>query len=59
MASSLSTPHGHPHSWGTVGEGPRKKFGYVSFGAFDEDIERFVGAATARSELTASIRRPE
>ena len=33
--------HGHPHSWGTVGEGPRKKFGHLSFGAFDEDIERF------------------
>jgi hypothetical protein len=33
--------HGHPHSWGTVGEGPRKKFGHLSFGAFDEDIDRF------------------
>jgi catechol 2,3-dioxygenase-like lactoylglutathione lyase family enzyme len=37
---SLNT-HGHAHSWGTVGEGPRKKFGHLSFGAFDEDIERF------------------
>src|ERR1700761_4932776 len=31
----------HAHTWGTIGEGPRKKFGYVSFGAFEEDIERF------------------
>ena len=29
------------HLWGTIGEGPRKKYGYVSFGAFEEDIERF------------------
>jgi catechol 2,3-dioxygenase len=31
----------HPHTWGTIGEGPRKKFGYTSFGAFEEDIDRF------------------
>src|SRR6202167_6770552 len=31
----------HPHMWGTIGEGSRKKFGYVSFGAFEDDIERF------------------
>ena len=31
----------HPHSWGSVGEGPRKKHGYVSFGAFEEDIDNF------------------
>jgi catechol 2,3-dioxygenase-like lactoylglutathione lyase family enzyme len=31
----------HPHVWGTIVEGPRKKFGYVSFGAFEDDIERF------------------
>ncbi len=30
-----------PHAWGSIGEGPRKKFGYVSFGAFEDDIERF------------------
>ena len=29
------------HLWGTIGEGPRKKYGYVSFGAFEEDIDRF------------------
>src|SRR5271165_7662907 len=32
---------GHPHLWGTIGEGPRKKHGYMSFGAFEDDIERF------------------
>lgn len=31
----------HPHVWGTIAEGPRKKLGYVSFGAFEDDIERF------------------
>jgi catechol 2,3-dioxygenase len=31
----------HPHLWGTIGEGPRKKYGYMSFGAFEDDIERF------------------
>ena len=33
--------HGHPHRWGTVAEGPRKKFTYVSFGAFEDDMPRF------------------
>ncbi len=33
--------HEHPHQWGTIGEGPRKKHGYVSFAAFEDDIERF------------------
>jgi catechol 2,3-dioxygenase-like lactoylglutathione lyase family enzyme len=33
--------HGHPHRWGTVVEGPRKKFTYVSFGAFEDDMPRF------------------
>jgi catechol 2,3-dioxygenase len=31
----------HSHLWGTIAEGPRKKLGYVSFGAFEDDIERF------------------
>lgn len=31
----------HPHTWGTIGEGPRKKHGHLSFGAFEEDIEGF------------------
>ena len=31
----------HPHQWGTIGEGPRKKYGYMSFGAFEEDIDGF------------------
>ncbi len=30
-----------PHIWGTIGEGPRKKYGYVSFGAFEDDLEKF------------------
>ena len=33
--------HGHPHRWGVVSEGPRKKFTYVSFGAFEDDMARF------------------
>ncbi len=33
--------HGHPHRWGVVSEGPRKKFTYVSFGAFEDDLSRF------------------
>ncbi len=33
--------HGHPHRWGVVSEGPRKKFSYVSFGAFEDDMARF------------------
>jgi len=31
----------HPHLWGTVGEGARKKYSYISFAAFDDDIEKF------------------
>jgi catechol 2,3-dioxygenase len=33
--------HGHPHRWGTVAEGARKKLHYVSFGAFEDDMPRF------------------
>jgi catechol 2,3-dioxygenase-like lactoylglutathione lyase family enzyme len=32
---------GSPHLWGTIGEGPRKKHSYMTFGAFEEDIDRF------------------
>src|ERR1700691_1956633 len=32
---------GSPQLWGTIGEGPRKKLGYLSFGAFEDDIDRF------------------
>src|SRR5271154_4337096 len=32
---------GSPQVWGTIGEGKRKQFGYVSFGAFEDDIDRF------------------
>jgi catechol 2,3-dioxygenase len=37
---SLGT-YGHPHIWGTIGEGARKKHAHLSFGAFEDDIERF------------------
>src|SRR5579871_194216 len=32
---------GQPHLWGTVAEGPRKKHKYMSFGAFEDDIDQF------------------
>ena len=32
---------GSPQVWGTIGEGPRKKLGYLSFGAYEEDIGGF------------------
>lgn len=31
---------GHAHRWGRVSEGPAKKLSYISFGAFEDDIER-------------------
>ena len=31
----------HPHCWGSVGEGSRKKHGHISFGAYEEDIGGF------------------
>ena len=37
---ALSTK-GDPHVWGTIGEGPRKKHAYLSFGAFEDDLDRF------------------
>ncbi|MBN9084660.1 MAG: metapyrocatechase [Rhizobiales bacterium 62-17] len=33
--------HGSPHKWVSIGEGPRKKFGYFSFGLFEEDFAPF------------------
>jgi catechol 2,3-dioxygenase-like lactoylglutathione lyase family enzyme len=33
--------HGNPHVWVTIGEGPRKKLGHLSFGAFEDDFDRF------------------
>ena len=32
---------GNPHVWVTIGEGPRKKLGHISFGAFEDDFDRF------------------
>jgi len=33
--------HGHPHCWGSVAEGPRKKLKFISFGAYEDDLPRF------------------
>ena len=33
--------HGHPHRWGAVVEGPKKKLQFISFGAFEDDLPRF------------------
>ncbi len=44
--------HGAPHLWGTIGEGPRKKHGFMSFGAFEDDLERF-----ARRLQTLGVKR--
>jgi catechol 2,3-dioxygenase-like lactoylglutathione lyase family enzyme len=32
---------GHPHCWGLLSEGPKKKLHYLSFGAFEDDLPRF------------------
>ena len=32
---------GGPHVWATIGEGPRKKHQYISFGAYEDDLPRF------------------
>jgi catechol 2,3-dioxygenase-like lactoylglutathione lyase family enzyme len=32
---------GHPHRWGSVIEGPRKKLKLISFGAYEDDLPRF------------------
>jgi catechol-2,3-dioxygenase len=32
---------GHAHRWGVLSEGPRKKFQYWSFGAYEDDLPRF------------------
>ena len=33
--------HCHPHRWGSVSEGPRKKLQFISLGAFEEDMPKF------------------
>ncbi len=33
--------HGHPHRWGSVVEGPKKKLQFISFGAYEDDLPRF------------------
>ena len=32
---------GHPHRWGIIRKGPRKKLDYLSFGVFEDDLPRF------------------
>lgn len=32
---------GHPHRWGRLGEGDRKALGHLSFGIFEDDVQRF------------------
>ena len=32
---------GHPHRWGVLQEGKRKRFGYLSFGIFEDDLPAF------------------
>ena len=43
-------------SWGTIGEGPRKKLSYMSFGAFEDDIDNSQSACR-RWASDGSIRR--
>ena len=31
----------HPHRWGLLSEGPRKALGHLSFGIFEDDLQRF------------------
>lgn len=31
----------HPHRWGLLSEGPRKALGHLSFGIFEDDVQRF------------------
>jgi catechol 2,3-dioxygenase-like lactoylglutathione lyase family enzyme len=33
--------HGHPHRWGTITEGSKKKLTYMSFGVFEDDFPQF------------------
>jgi catechol 2,3-dioxygenase-like lactoylglutathione lyase family enzyme len=33
--------HGHPHRWGSLSEGARKKLQFISFGAYEEDMPKF------------------
>ncbi|HXZ18273.1 MAG TPA: VOC family protein [Roseiarcus sp.] len=40
---------GGAHLWGTIGEGARKKHGFISFGAFDDDMEGFAKRLAALS----------
>ena len=60
---AMKTP-GNPHVWVTLGEGPRKKLGHISFGAFEDDFDRFAerlqsfGRQAARSTARRRNERP-
>jgi catechol 2,3-dioxygenase-like lactoylglutathione lyase family enzyme len=43
---AMKTP-GNPHVWVTLSEGSRKKLGHISFGAFDDDFDRFAERLSA------------
>jgi catechol 2,3-dioxygenase len=51
-ALALGT-RGLSHVWGTIAEGPRKKHQYLSFGAFEDDIDRFA----RRLQVMGIVRR--
>ena len=40
-ASLTLSTRGNPHVWATIGEGPRKKHQYMSFGIYEDDLARF------------------
>ena len=49
--------HGHPHRWGAVTEGPRKKLQFISFGAFEEDLPRFPSVSSGCGSRASTRRR--
>ncbi len=53
---AMKTP-GNPHVWVTLGEGPRKKLGHISFGAFDDDFDRFAERLSRPSASSGLIHR--
>ena len=53
---------GNPHVWVAIGEGPRKKLGHISFGAFEDDFDRFaerLQALRRQAARSAAGRRNE
>ena len=56
--------HGHPHRWGSVAEGPKKKLQFISFGAYEDDLPTLPRAARSarhsahRSAARVGVERP-